>query len=266
MKQALILIPRPPLRKVAAMLALAASAWVAPAAHAGLFDDDEARRAILDIRQRIDQSSEQSRARSAELNDQLNVLRRSVLDLNTQIETMRGDMARMRGDNEQLTRSVSELQRLQKDIQQGVDDRIKKLEPQKVTLDGRDFMADVEETRAFDEALALLRKGDFAGSTSAFAAFRQRYPNSGYGENALFWQGNAQYGKRDYKEAINSFRQLVSAAPSNPHAPEALLSIANCQVELKDAKSARRTLDELVKTYPKSEAAQAGRERIASAK
>jgi tol-pal system protein YbgF len=239
---------------------------VAPAAHAGLFDDDEARRAILDIRSRIDQSSEQSRARSAELTEQLSVLRRSLLDLNSQLDTMRGELARQRGDNEQLTRAVSELQRGQKDIQQGVDDRIKKLEPQKVTVEGREFMADADESKAFDDSLALLRNGDFAGATSAFTAFRKRFPASGYNDNVLFWLGNAQYGKRDYKEAINSFRLLVTGSPNNPHAPEALLSVANCQLELKDSKAARRTLDELVKAYPKSEAAQAGRERIASVK
>ena len=82
----------------------------------------------------------------------------------------------------------------------------------------------------------------------------------------LFWLGNAQYGKREYKEAIASFRALLAAAPDHPRAPEALLSVANCQIELKDAKAARRTIDELLKTYPKSEAAQAGKERLASLK
>ena len=58
----------------------------------------------------------------------------------------------------------------------------------------------------------------------------------------------------------------MTSSPDSPHAPEALLAIANCQAELKDTKSARRTIDELTKTYPKSEAAQAGRERLASLK
>ena len=54
-------------------------------------------------------------------------------------------------------------------------------------------------------------------------------------------------------------------APQSPRAPEALLSIANCQTELKDPRARRRkTIDELLKTYPKSEAAQAGKERLAS--
>ena len=97
-----------------------------------------------------------------------------------------------------------------------------------------------------------------------FSGLLRRFPNSGYRESALFWLGNAQYGKRDYKEAIATFRSLVASAPEGPRAPEALLAIANCQAELKDAKGARRTIDELIKTYPRSEAAQAGKERLAS--
>ena len=97
-------------------------------------------------------------------------------------------------------------------------------------------------------------------------ALRKRWPSSGYGESALFWLGNAQYGLRQYKDAIASFRSLVTSNAESPKAPEAMLAIANCQAELKDTKAARKTIDDLLKTYPKSEAAQAGRERLASLK
>jgi tol-pal system protein YbgF len=250
-------------RRAALMLAMVLGAG---AAHAGLFDDDEARKAILDIRQRIDQTAEQGRARSAEQLEQINLLKRTVFELNSQLEQMRIEMAKLRGQDEQLLRDVSELQRKQKDISQGVDERIRKIEPQKVSVDGKEFLADPEEKRQYDEAIAVFRKGDFAGASAALSAFQRRYPASGFSDSALFWLGNAQYGVRDYKEAINSFRTMARHAPEHSRAPEALLSIANCQIELKDPKSARRTIDELTKTYPKSEAAQAGRERLASLK
>src|SRR5436190_6417674 len=242
----------------------------APAAQAGLFDDDEARRAILDLRQKLEQSNEQQRARQAELNaqmaDQLAQLKRSLLDLNSQLELLRADNAKLRGQEEQLLRDVAELQRHVKDTQQGGEERMRKFEPQKVSVDGKEFQADPDEKRLYADAMAQLRKGDFAGAASALIAFQKRYPGSGYSESVLFWLGNAHYGRRDYKAAIPAFRALVTSAPDNPRAPEALLSIANCQVELKDSKAARRTIDELIKTYPKSEAAQAGRERLASLK
>ena len=42
--------------------------------------------------------------------------------------------------------------------------------------------------------------------------------------------------------------------------------MANCHFELKETKAARKALDELFKAYPKSEAAQAGKERLGALK
>lgn len=262
-------LPSSALPRAVAVACLVAGALSAPLAHAGLFDDDEARRAILDLRTKHEQSEARQKSlteANAQLAEQISQLKRSLLDLNNQIELMRMEMAKLRGQDEQLTRDVAELQRQQKDVQQGVEDRIRKLEPQKVTFDGREFLVDPEERRLFEDSMATLRKGDFAAASAALSGFNKRYPTSGYGPSALFWLGNAQYGMRDYREAMASFRTLVNGSPDHPRAPEALLSIANCLMELKDTKAARKTLDELLKTYPKSEAAQAGKERLASLK
>ncbi|HEY6356022.1 MAG TPA: tol-pal system protein YbgF [Burkholderiaceae bacterium] len=252
---------------------MAALVLLALPARAALFDDDEARKAILELRQRVqqmDQANAQQAAEAAKTNaqllEQIQVLKRSMLELNGQLESLRGEIAKLRGTDEQLTRDLADVQRRQKDISQGVDDRIRKLEPVKVSVDGRDFMADPEEKRQFDDALAVLRNGDFDKAAAAFGGFLRRYPASGYADSARFWQGNALYGKREYKDAIASFRSLVSNAPDHARAPEALLAVANCQVETKDTKGARATIGELIKAYPKSEAAQAGRERLAALK
>jgi tol-pal system protein YbgF len=242
-------------------------------AHAALFEDDEARRAILDLRQKVEQLTQASEAQrtrgsdaTAQLTEQVSQLKRSLLDLNNQLELLRAENAKLRGQDEQLQRDLAEVQRKQKDMQSAVDERVRALEPQKVQVDGREFVADPDEKRAFDDALAQLRKGDFAAAGAAFAAFDRRYPASGFRPSVLYWWGNAQYGKRDYKDAITTFRAMVSGSPEHPRAAEALLSLANCQIELKDSKAARKTLDELVKAYPASEAAQAGRERLAALK
>lgn len=269
-----------PARRVQA-LAVACVLAVAPAAHAGLFDDDEARKAILDLRQRLDQSREEARSRDAEranqttaqinalqaaMAEQIAQLRRSLLDLNTQLELLRGDNAKLRGQTEQLTRDLAEAQRAQKDIKQGVEERIRQIEPQKVTVDGREFSVEPEEKRAYEAAMAQIRASDFNGAATALTQFQARYPASGYAPSVQYWLGNAQYARRDCKSAMGTFRALVSTAPDHLRAPEALLSIANCQSELKDAKGARRTLDDLVKTYPNAEAAVAARERLAALK
>ena len=74
------------------------------------------------------------------------------------------------------------------------------------------------------------------------------------------------YGQKSYKEAIAVFKVLVTGSPNHLRTPEAMLAMANCQIEMKDNRSARKTIDELMKTYPQSEAAQAGKERLASIK
>jgi tol-pal system protein YbgF len=234
--------------------------------HAGILEDDEARKAILDLRARVAQNEEQAKALQAQQAEQIAALRRSLLDLNNQLEAARAEIARLRGSDEQLARDVADLQRRQKDIGQAIDDRLRKIEPVKVSLDGQEFKAEPEEARAHDEAMALLRSGDFDKAALALAAFQRRWPASGYGPSVRFWQGNALYGKREYKEAIGVFRSFVTTSPLHPRAPEALLALANSQAEMKDTKAARRTLDELLKSYPQSEAAAAGKERIAALK
>jgi tol-pal system protein YbgF len=154
------------------------------------------------------------------------------------------------------------MQRRQKDLAQGLDERFRKLEPVKVSVDGQEFTADPSEKREFEVALATFRKGDFAAAQGAFVDFVRRYPQSGYTPPALFWLGNAQYATRDYKEAVVNFKALLTVAPEHMRAPEAALSIANCQIELKDTKAARKTLEDLQKAYPQSEAASAARDRL----
>lgn len=242
---------------------IAALLLASGAAQAALFEDDEARKAILDLRQRVDQSVDQLRTRQAEQAEQT---RRALLELNNQIEALKAEIARLRGANEQLARDLAEVQRKLKDQQQAAEERLRKLEPQPVIMDGKTFVAEPEERRMYEDAIAQLRSGDFAGAASGLAAFLKRYPKSGYVEAAQFWLGNAQYGKREYREAIATFRGLIATSPEGPRVPEAYLAIANCQVELKDAAGARKTLEGLVKAHPKSEAAQAARERLATMK
>jgi tol-pal system protein YbgF len=250
-----------------------ALAFFCVSASAGLFDDEEARKAILDLRQRAeairlesDQKLTEQARRSSEENAQV---RRSLLELQNQIELLRSEMANLRGQNEQATRDnqllqrqLADVQRQQKDAVQVFEDRVRKFEPTKVSVDGKEFLAEPAEKRDFEAALAIFRKGDFTLAQPAFVEFLRRYPQSGYAPSSLFWLGNAQYATRDYKEAVVNFRALLAQAPDHVRAPEAVLSIANCQIELKDTRGARKTLEDLGKAYPQSEAAVAAKDRL----
>ena len=271
---------RPKTRSVA----VASFLLMSLAAHAGIFDDDEARKAILDLRQQITSLNATVNnnliAVQQRSTEEIAQLRKGMLELQNQIDRQKGDISQLRGDNEVLARNLAEMQIRQKDMlqsaeqklqaaeqrSQAVEQKLTKLEPVKIALDGREFMADPAEKRDFDVAFALFRAGDFAKSQKALFEFIQRHPRSGYSPSAVYWLGNAQYSNRDYKEAIINFRSMIAKNPDHMRAPEAMLSIANCQLEMKDPKSAKKTLEDLMKAYPKSEAAFAGVERLRTLK
>lgn len=242
---------------------------------AAFLNDAEARKAITDLREKVEAMEAAAGKREAELTaaaaaerarltEEVATLRRSLLELNNQIVALRSELARLSGTDETLAKDLSEAQRRQRDLAQAFDERLKKIEPVKVTIDGRDFMVEQEERRAYDEAFAAIRGGDFDKSVQLFTGFLRRYPGSPYADTARFWLANAQYGRRDYRQSIELFRAFVANAPLHPRAPDALLALANSQAEMKDGRAARRTIEELMKEYPSSEAAQAGKDRLAS--
>ncbi|NBQ87058.1 MAG: tol-pal system protein YbgF [Betaproteobacteria bacterium] len=280
-------LPARPLRARLAprLSALALALGVLPLAQAALFEDDEARRAIIELRQRVeanrqaadaaaqrvanqvrDQLREQFREELKRTAEENSPLRRSIIELQAQIESLRSEVASLRGQNEQLAKILSDTQQRQKDVAQTVEDRLRRFDPVTVTIDGLEFNAEPNEKRDFEAAMALFRQGNFSGARTALEEFGRRYPQSGYAASALFWLGNAHYANRDYQPAIAAFRALLARDAEHQRAPEAMLSIANCQFELKDTRGARKTLEDLGKTYPKSEAAAAARERLAKLK
>ncbi|WP_408595175.1 tol-pal system protein YbgF [Limnohabitans sp.] len=228
---------------------------VGPGAHAALFEDDEARRAILDLRQRVERQ-----------NEVIQQTQRSLLEQQNQFEAVRAEIARLRGEKEQLSQELRMQQDASKAANLAVQERLRKFEPIQVKADGVEFLAEPAEIKAYDMALAVFRQGDFVNASLFFGDFVRHYPSSGYTASALFWLGNAQYANRDYKESIRNFSALLAKSPDHPRAAETMLSIANCQLELKDLKAARKSLEDVMKIYPQSEAASAARERLAKLK
>jgi tol-pal system protein YbgF len=257
-------------------VALALICLFGPAvSQAQLFGDDEARRAILDLRQRFDQAVlAQNR-----LVEENTTLRRSMLKLQSDIDSLRDDLARQRGREDELEHELAQVKAQQAQLTTAAqnqsqppgtppDENAPAASPdnQGSAAGAAPAAASASEKQEFNAALGKFQSGDFRGAQGDFAGFVKRHPGSALAPEALFWLGNAQYATRDYKQAITNFRSLLTASPNSPRAPEALLSIASCQTELGDNKAARTTLESLVKQYPQSHAAQAARDRLAKSK
>lgn len=232
--------------KIAAAF-MAAFSLASLQAHAALFSDDEARRAILDVRAKVETKADSS----------------AVLELSNQNEQLRQEIARLNGRIEVLTNDLANAQQRQKDFYTDLDNRLRKLEPQNVNVDGQEALVGQSEQRRYDDALALFKSGDYKKSGAAFNDFLQDFPQSAYAPSAQYWIGNALYAQRAYRDAIAAQQTLLKKYPDNPKAADAMLNIASSYMELKDRASAKKSLESLVAKYPNSPAAQTAKERLA---
>ena len=248
-----------------AALLLAATALPA---RAQLFSDDEARRAILDVRGRVEQLQRDTLRRIEDLSariDRIEQTTRGQLDLQNQIQAMRQEIATLRGQLEVQTNELVKTQRSQRELAGDVDGRLKRFEPVAVNLDGRQVNVDPAERRAYEGALAVFRAGDFRGAQSAFQQFAAAYPQSPYSPSVQYWIGSSQYAQKDNKGAIATLQSFAQRHPDHPRAADALLTVGNAQLDAGDRKAASDTFRLVTEKYDGSGAAQTARERLAAA-
>ncbi|CDG84440.1 tol-pal system protein YbgF [Janthinobacterium agaricidamnosum] len=236
---------------------MAAFACLPLHAGAALFDDDEARKAILDLRSKLDNVSRDLNARIDTKADKT-----ITLDMINQREQTLQDIAKLRGQIEVLANELANTQKRQKDFYTDLDARLRKLEPREVTIDGQQAAVGVSEQSSYEAALAVFKSGDYKAAATALDTFVKRYPDSAYAANAQYWLGNAYYAQRDCKSAITAQQLVVKNYADSPKAADAMLNIASCYTELKDKANAKKTLDALISRYPDSNAAQTAKERL----
>lgn len=233
----------------------------APAAHAGLFDDAEARQQVIDLKTRVEQ--------------QFDTQAKGQLELATQIQALKEEISRLRGQIETLTYENEQSKKRQQDLYLDLDSRLNKLEPSPraatepgasgaeqgstTTQSSGDTAA---ESKAYEAALTLFKEGKYSEAGTALEAFVQNHPDSTLAPNAQFWLGNAWFAQKDCKKAIDSQLVVVNRWPNASKAPDALLAIANCQKSWGNTQASRRTLETLVEKYPDSQVAPQARQRL----
>ncbi|MGJ9418617.1 tol-pal system protein YbgF [Massilia sp. CMS3.1] len=240
---------------------LVLAAWLPLQASAGILDDDEARRAILDLRSKVDAITRDLTTRLDAKSDKT-----ATLDILNQHEQTLAEIAKLRGQIEVLANEVTKAQNNQRTLYADLDARIKKIEPRAETIDGETAQVLPSEKQAYDGAMEVFKSGDYKRAAAALQDFVKRFPESPYASNAQYWLGNAYYAQRDYKNAIAAQEVVASTYASSAKAPDALLNIATSYAELKDKVKAKKTLQTLVSKFPDSQAAQSAKDRLAALK
>ena len=245
----------------------------------GLFDDNEARRRVELLRQQVEAQRKTTEERlskaeadAKEASDRA-ADRGALLELSNQIESLRGEIARMRGQLEVLGNQSETAEARQKQLYLDIDTRLRKLEqvreqpaaaPEKPAAQAAEAEPSPGEAKAYQAALDQFKLGNYSLAVAAMQGFLVTYPNSSLAPNAQYWVGMAYSGQRDYKSAIVAQRKLLTAWPDSPKAPDAMLSIASAQETMGDRAAARKTLEELVAKYPGSSSATSAKQRLAA--
>ena len=272
-------------------------AVIGATAHAGMFDDDEARKQIAAERKRIDDVKAQQQAVDARLNKMEEAFKsQALLDLFSQIEALKLEMNKLRGQIEVLNNNVENTSKRQRDMYLDLDTRMRRFEQQGSGAAAAEApagasapaatatvppaagaaaappagpppvgVANVDagaETRAYESAQGQRRVGNYQGAIVAFQNFIKQYPKSNLAPRAQYWIGDSYFNLRDFKLAIGSQQTLLKTYPDSPTVPDAMLNIASSQIEMGETSVGRKTLEELVSKYPVSEAAEKAKRRI----
>ena len=241
-------------RRLAASLCLLG--LLVPTAQAALFEDEEARRAILDLRQRLEnqrqtqlQSTDQTLQKSLDQSQkQIEILRKQVeleinqskqdnrqaaLQLQAQIEALKQDIANLRGEREQLLREITLLQRAQKDINVEIEERFQKI---------YDQFANKEALSSQKEEAPKSAKVNVQVDGFEFLA----EPDEKRDFEAAF----VLFRKGDFAASAKDFAQFVKVYSASGYKPSALYWLGSAKFARRDFNEAIAHLRGLVSDFP----------------
>lgn len=231
------------MKKFAFILPLALALSIPFQANAALFGDDEARRSILDLREKKADKT-------------------AIIELANQNQLLREEINTLRGKIEELTNEVQSLKQKQNSFYDDLDARLGKFEPQQMTVDGKSGLVQPDERRLFDKSEAAFQAGTYKEAATYYNTFLKRYPKSVLAVIAQYGLGNAYYLQKDYKNALTAHSVVVKRYPESEKAPDAMLNMASSYIGMQDLASAKKTLSALVEKYPHSEAAADARDKL----
>jgi tol-pal system protein YbgF len=240
----------------AVRIALLIAALGAAQAQAGMFDDEEARRQVNDLKIKTEARFDQQA--------------RGQLELSSQIQRQAEEISRLRGQIETLNHELETAKKRQQDFYLDLDTRLRKFEAPGTGATGdagngtaaKPAGDPARESQEYEAALNQFKAGKYKEAAGGFGAFVQKYPDSSLAPNAQYWLGNAWYAQRNCTKAIEAQSVVTTKYAESAKAPDAWLAIATCQQELGNPTAAKRSLETLIAKYPATPAADSAQQRL----
>jgi len=241
--------------------ALAQPAWA-------LFGVTEVSNQVKALQQRVDAIDARLVKIEAAVQDN-----QQMLSLLKEVETLKAEVARLRGQTELQVHQLDTLGKRQNDLYADLDKRVADLAKagpadgaQPAAAGDSPQLDPLVESRSYEAALAQFREANYPGAIAGFNDFLKAYPESALAANAQYWIGYSYFSLKDYKNALAHQQKLLAAYPASNKVPDAMLNIANSQLALNDKPGARKTLKDIVAKHPGTQAATLAARRLAELK
>jgi tol-pal system protein YbgF len=210
----------------------------------------------------------------------------SLIQLASELEQLRAETMRLRGDIETLRYETENSDSRQRDLYVDVDRRLQSLEqaqqrvgftPPIVTapqLGGSSSAGSVPPVVAapprpvgtdqqnYQAAFDLIQSRRYADAGTAFTKFLVDFPTSPLADNAQYWLAETHYVQRQFQAALPEFQKVIDNYPQSAKLPDALLKVGYCQIELGNKDAARTALQQVMRQYPDTTAARLATQRL----
>jgi tol-pal system protein YbgF len=253
----------------ASLCGLLLLAGAAVPCYAGLFDDDEARKQIAAEKKRIDDLSAEIKGQQQAVDTRVGRLEealksQALLDLFTQIESLKTELSRLRGQLEVLNNSVENTTKRQRDMYLDLDTRITRIEqnggaPAVSGAPGAPAAppsAPAAATASTPPAAAAVPTPAPAPSAAAVTPATPTPAAAAAGDPAAearnYEAAQAQRRLGNYQGAIVAFQNFIKQYPKSNLAPRAQYWIGDSYFNLRDFRLAIANQQTLIKTYPES--------------
>jgi tol-pal system protein YbgF len=251
--------------------------------HAALFDDKEARKKILEVETTM---NSQDQANQTELaNVKKNVEQRlqaieaitkggGLIDMQNQIESLKQEVARLKGELEVANHNVEATLQRQKDLYGDTDTRLRKLESVTSPVSAEApaptptvpvVVAPAKNTQEYqllELANGLSKESKHKDAFNAYDKFLKDYPSSALAAEAAFGLGYSQYSLKNYKSSIATQQKVLDMHPESPKVPDAMLNMANSQIQLGLVPDAKKTLRDLIAKFPNADVTATAQKRL----